>query len=56
MVMKEGQAYPEHMVGHCHSRLAMIGQLLLFYLSGAVNREIEKVESRMWRAKFQSNR
>ena len=27
-----------------------------FYLSGAVNREIEKVESRMWRAKFQSNR
>ena len=28
----------------------------LFYLSGAVNREIEKVESRRWRAKFQSNR
>lgn len=25
-------------------------------MSGAVNREIEKVESRMWRAKFQSNR
>ena len=30
MVMKESKPYPEHMVGYCHSRLAMIDQLLLF--------------------------
>ena len=31
MVMKESKPYPEHMVGYCHSRLAMIDQLLLSY-------------------------
>ena len=34
MVMKEGQTYSEHMVGYCHSRLAMIDFLYANLESG----------------------